>query len=106
MFDDSGYERPLRRRGRGNVLTHTLVGFLGAGLAAALILIFYSPSGGVSLPGSGAVPAPAASAPPLPRGEQALAAKVKPGLVIVNTTLQYNSEAAAGTGMVLNADGL
>ena len=106
MFDDSGYERPLRRRGRGNVLTHTLMGFLGAGLAAALILIFFSPSGGVSLPGSGAVPAPAASAPPLPRGEQALAAKVKPGLVIVNTTLQYNSEAAAGTGMVLNADGL
>jgi S1-C subfamily serine protease len=27
-------------------------------------------------------------------------------LVLINTTLQYNSEAAAGTGMVLNADGL
>jgi len=32
--------------------------------------------------------------------------KVKPGLVIINTTLQYDSEAAAGTGMVVNADGL
>jgi len=26
--------------------------------------------------------------------------------VLINTTLQYNSEAAAGTGMVINADGL
>ena len=32
--------------------------------------------------------------------------KVKPGLVIINTALQYNSEASAGTGMVINADGL
>ena len=30
----------------------------------------------------------------------------KPGLVIINTTLQYADEAAAGTGMVINADGL
>jgi S1-C subfamily serine protease len=107
MFDDSGYERPLRRRGSGNVVTHIVMAFLGAGLATALILAFYAPSGsGVSLPGSGAVPAPAASAPPLPSGEQGIAAKVKPGLVIINTALQYNSEAAAGTGMVINADGL
>jgi S1-C subfamily serine protease len=106
MFDDSGYGRPLRRRGRGNFFTHTLMAFLGAALAAGLILALYTPSGGVSLPGSGAVPTPAASAPPLPSGEQGIAAKVKPGLVIVNTTLQYSSEAAAGTGMVINADGL
>ena len=106
MLDDGGYERPLRKRGSGNFLTHTLMAFLGAGLAAGLILALYTPSGGISLPGSGAVPAPAASAPPLPSGEQALAARVKPGLVIVNTTLQYNNEAAAGTGMVINADGL
>ena len=32
--------------------------------------------------------------------------KVKPGLVLINTTLQYDSEAAAGTGMVVNTDGL
>ena len=105
MLDDSGYERPVRRRGSGNYLTHVAMGILGAGLAAGLILALYSPSG-VSLPGSGAVPAPPASAPPLPSGERGLAAKVKSGLVIINTTLQYNNEAAAGTGMVINADGL
>ena len=32
--------------------------------------------------------------------------KVQPGLVIINTTLQYNSEQAAGTGIVISADGL
>ena len=32
--------------------------------------------------------------------------KVEPGLVVIDTTLQYNGEAAAGTGMVINPDGL
>jgi S1-C subfamily serine protease len=32
--------------------------------------------------------------------------KVGPGVVLINSTLQYSSEAAAGTGMVINADGL
>jgi S1-C subfamily serine protease len=32
--------------------------------------------------------------------------KVEPGLVIVNTTMQYNGEAGAGTRMVINPDGL
>src|ERR1700757_2153748 len=39
-------------------------------------------------------------------GKQAIVTKVKPGLVIVNTALQYNSGAAVGAGMVINADGL
>ena len=43
---------------------------------------------------------------PLSGGEQAIVTNVEPGLVIINTTLQYASEAAAGTGMVINADGL
>jgi S1-C subfamily serine protease len=105
MLEDSGYGRPLRRRGRGNVLTHIVMAFLGAALATGLLLALHQPAGG-SLPGSGAVPAPAASPPPLPGSEQGIVNKVKPGLVIINTTLQYNSEAAAGTGMVINADGL
>ena len=37
---------------------------------------------------------------------QASLTKVGQGLVIINTTLQYSSEQAAGTGMVINADGL
>ena len=32
--------------------------------------------------------------------------KVEPGLVVIDTTQQYSSEAAAGTGMVINPDGL
>jgi S1-C subfamily serine protease len=82
---------------------------VGAALATGLLLAFYNPTSGgsgISLPGSGAVPAPGARSAPLSGGEQAIVTNVKPGLVIINTTLQYASEAAAGTGMVINADGL
>ncbi len=107
MQGDIGY-RPLpRRRGSGSWLTHAIVAVLAAGIAVAVVLGFFSPaSGGGSLPGSGAVPAPAPSSAPLASGQQDIVTKVKPGLVIINTTLQYDSEAAAGTGMVVNADGL
>ena len=90
------------------MVTHTITAVLGAALAAGLLLSFYNPGSGgpgVSLPGSGAVPAPAAS-PPLASSERDIVTKVKPGLVLINTALQYRSEAAAGTGMVINADGL
>jgi S1-C subfamily serine protease len=90
------------------MVTHTITAVLGAALAAGLLLAFYNPASGgsgVALPGSGAVPAPAAS-PPLASGERDIVTKVKPGLVLINTALQYRSEAAAGTGMVINADGL
>jgi S1-C subfamily serine protease len=106
---DSGYGPSLGRRGSGNVFTHTLMAILGAALAAGLLLAFYNPGSGgsgISLPGSGAVPAPDTSAAPLTGGEQAIVTRVKPGLVIIDTTLQYDSELAAGTGMVINADGL
>jgi S1-C subfamily serine protease len=79
---------------------------LGAALTAGLLLAFYSPGSAGSLPGSGAVPSPGPSTAPLTGGEQGIAAKVKPGLVLINTTLQYDSEIAAGTGMVINPDGL
>jgi S1-C subfamily serine protease len=108
MLDDTGYGPRLRRRGSGNMLTHTIMAVLGAALATGLLLAFYNPGSGgsgISLPGSGAVPAPAPAAP-LTGGQQAIVTKVKPGLVIINTALQYNSEAAAGTGMVINAHGL
>ncbi|HJZ29369.1 MAG TPA: trypsin-like peptidase domain-containing protein [Streptosporangiaceae bacterium] len=108
MLDDTGYGPSFRRRGRGNMLTHTLMAVLGAALAAGLLLAFYNPGSGgsgISLPGSGAVPAPAPAAP-LTGGEQAIVTKVKPGLVIINTDLQFDSEAAAGTGMVINPNGL
>jgi len=105
MLGDSGFGPPRRRRGSGNVLTHIIMAVLGAALAAGLLLSFYNQGAG-SLPGGGAVPAPASPASPLSGGQQAIAAKVQPGLVIIDTTLQYQSEVAAGTGMVINADGL
>src|SRR6516165_9347951 len=107
MLDDSGYGVLPRRRGSGNVFTHVIMAVLGAALAAGLLLAFDSPGGsGATLPGGDAVPAPAASVPPVPSSEQGIVTKVKPGLVVINTALQYDSEAAAGTGMVINADGL
>jgi S1-C subfamily serine protease len=108
MLDDTGYGPRLRRRGSGNMLTHTIMAVLGAALATGLLLAFYNPGSGgsgISLPGSGAVPAPAPAAP-LTGGDQAIVTKVKPGLVIINTNLQFDSEAAAGTGMVINPNGL
>ena len=106
MQQDSGYGPLPRRRGSGSWLTHTIVGVLAAGLAVAVVLLFFTPASGSSLPGSGAVPAPAPSDAPLASSQQDIVNKVKPGLVLINTTLQYDSEAAAGTGMVVNADGL
>ena len=106
MLEDSGYGTLRRRRGSGSWLTHTIVGVLAAGLAVAVVLLFFTPASGSSLPGSDAVPAPAPSDAPLASGQQGIVNKVKPGLVLINTTLQYDSEAAAGTGMVVNADGL
>jgi S1-C subfamily serine protease len=96
----------LTRHRRGNVLTHFFMAVLGAGFALLLLLVFFSPAAGVSMPGGDAVPSPAGSAPPLAKTEQGIASRVTPGVVIINTALQYNSEAAAGTGMVLNSDGL
>ena len=93
------------------MLTHFITGVLGAGLAAVLLLAFYngssgSGSSGTGASGSGMVPAPASSAAPLGKSAQGIAARVRPGVVIINTTLRYDSERAAGTGMVINSGGL
>src|SRR5690348_7755381 len=109
MLENSAYGPSPRRRGSGSMLTHALMAVVGAALSTGLLLAFYNPTSGgsgISLPGSGAVPAPGSASGPLTGGEQAIVTKVKPGLVIINTTLQYASEAAAGTGMVINANGL
>jgi S1-C subfamily serine protease len=106
MQDFGDFGAPPRRRGSGSWLTHAIVAVLAAGLAVAIVVGFFSPASGGPQLGSGAVPAPPASAAPLVGGPQDIIAKVSPGLVLINTTLQYNSEAAAGTGMVINADGL
>ncbi len=105
--------RPPRRRvGLWSYLAVALAaGALGAGTVVAL----YHPAANSSAapePSSSAVaPAPLPStAVPAPSssgsGASGSLGGVERGLVIINTTLQYSSEQAAGTGMVLNADGL
>jgi S1-C subfamily serine protease len=88
------------------MFTHAIMAVLGAALAAGVLLAFYGPASGGSLPGIGAVPAPGSSSVALTGGEQGIVAKVRPGVVVIRAALQYNSEAAAGTGMVINAGGL
>jgi S1-C subfamily serine protease len=111
--------RPPRRR--VGLLSYVAVALAAGALGAGSVVALYHPSS----PAAAAAPAPSSSAPaapaPLPSsavpvpssggsglsaGEQAIVNKVQPGLVLINTTLQYNSEQAAGTGMVINPDGV
>lgn len=70
--------------------------------------------GGASTPAQQQPQQPQGSAPAqVPVGgnglggsQQAIVSKVSAGLVIINTSLQYRAEQAAGTGMVINSDGL
>lgn len=116
MWESSGYRRRRRRSGT-SVATHLAVAVLAAGAAVGVTLGIYHPaansgetnSAGTSLPGADAVPSPPAPSPgsgTSASSEQQIVNKVEPGLVVINTTLQYNSEEAAGTGMVINPAGL
>jgi S1-C subfamily serine protease len=105
------------RRGVG-LLSYVAVAIAAGALGAGSVVALYHPSS----PAAAAAPAPSSSAPapapssviPAPSSggtgisssEQAIVNKVQPGLVLINTTLQYNSEQAAGTGMVISPDGL
>ena len=103
---------PSRRRA---LMTHLAVAVLAAGAATGVTIGLDRPAAPASasaatpLPGSSAVPAPAAS-PAAGDGtgnaEQQVVNKVEPGLVVINATMQYSGEAGAGTGMVINPDGL
>jgi S1-C subfamily serine protease len=109
--------RPPRRR--IGALSYLLVALAAGALGAGTVVALYHPASNTSasaqpsgralapapLP-SEAVPQPGHASPGVSKGEQAIVNKVAPGLVIINTTLQYNSEQAAATGMVINSDGL
>ena len=60
-------------------------------------------SGGSS--GSGSSGSSSSTGVGAPSDISAIAAKVDPGLVDINTNLSYESEAAAGTGQVLTSNG-
>jgi S1-C subfamily serine protease len=108
--------RPPRRR--VGLLSYVAVALVAGALGAGSVVALYHPASNASAApqptSSGQAPAPLpSSAIPTPSsgsgttsGETAIVDKVKPGLVIIDTTLQYSSEEAAGTGMVINSDGL
>ena len=106
--------RPPRRR--IGLLSYLAVALAAGALGAGTVVAVYHPAASSSAapqPSSSAPAAPPSAAVPPPAGGagtngggQANLTGVGQGLVIINTTLQYSSEAAAGTGMVINADGL
>jgi S1-C subfamily serine protease len=107
MIPDCGYGPFPKRRGHGHVLTYFLTATLGAGLGTVLLLALTdSDSSGATLTGGHGPRTSTGSAPPVVKSQQDIVARVKPGVVIIDTMLQYDSEAAAGTGVVLNSKGL
>jgi len=105
--------RPPRRR--IGLLSYLAVAVVAGALGAGSVVALYHPASSSSAtpqPSSSPL-APPSSVPTPSRGgsgagssEQAIVNKVRPGLVIIDTTLQYNGEQAAGTGMVISPDGL
>ena len=110
--------RPPRRH--VGALSYLLVALAAGALGAGMVVALYHPtvtsssasaqpsSGALKPPAlpSGAVPQPSTASPGSSFNEQAIVNKIAPGLVIIDTSLQYKSEQAAGTGMVINPDGL
>jgi len=100
---------PRRRVGLLSYLAVALVaGALGAGSVVAL---YHPASNSTAAPPaqpSAPVPLPSTAVPVPGNGGTGTTggslSKVQQGIVIINTTLQYSSERAAGTGMVINAD--
>jgi S1-C subfamily serine protease len=108
---------PPPPRRRAGLLSHILVALLAGALGAGLVVALYHPAGNSTaapqprstLPAplpTGAIPLPGSGSPAAGSGNSNVVSKVEPGIVIINTTLQYASEQAAGTGMVINSDGL
>jgi S1-C subfamily serine protease len=113
---------PRPPRNRVGFLSYVAVALAAGALGAGTVVALYHPTSNASAapapsisaaPAAPAVPVPSSSpvpppstAPGTPASEAAVLKKVEPSLVIINTTLQYSSEQAAGTGMVLNSTGL
>jgi S1-C subfamily serine protease len=127
----SGYGAPPPppRSGFGKALAYVAVALLAAaaGAGAAVALNYTSSSSPVASPfnGSGSQGDPYGNANPFPYGSNnggsgsgganagtgslnasALAAKVDPGIVDVESNLKYSDATAQGTGMVISASGL
>ena len=104
-----GHEpEPPRRKHRAvvYVVVAALAAAAGAGAVVALTHDSSSSGGNVS---SQQIPSPkgnSGGANTANVNEQAVANKVEPGIVDINSTLKYENGAAAGTGMVLSPNGV
>lgn len=96
--------------GRRSLALAVLIGFLASFLGARLLA---GPDGllapGTRPPGARLLPLPSAGEerndPPVSAEAAAVADQVRPGVVDINTELAFRRATAAGTGMVLTADG-
>ncbi len=100
---------PPPPRRRVGLLSYLAVAVAAGALGAGTVVALYHPaaSSSVSAQPSAPVPLPSTAVPaPGNGGTGAVSgsmSQVEQGIVIINTTLQYSSEQAAGTGMVINA---
>ena len=111
---------PPPPRRRAGFLSYLVVAVVAGALGAGSVVALYHPTSSTSAAApqptvtptaptpmpSTAIPVPSSGGGAADASQQAILNKVEPGLVLINTTLQYNSEQAAGTGMVINSDGL
>src|SRR6478752_1590935 len=116
---DYGHTSPLPPmpppppRRRVGLLSYVAVALVAGALGAGSVVALYHPAANSSAAPSAQpsvrapVPLPSTAVPmPSSGGTGATGGsltKVGQGIVIINTTLQYSSERAAGTGMVINA---
>ena len=106
---------PQPPRRRVGLLSYVAVALVAGALGAGSVVALYHPAANSTTvrPSTANPPAalPSTAVPTPSSGGSGTATgslnKVGQGIVIINTTLQYSSERAAGTGMVINAaDGL
>ena len=110
-YGPPGGPQPGRRR--NHPLLYVLVAVVAAALGAGAVFALQakSPSSSSSSFSPQDVPSPASSpgngnTKTSGINEQAVAGKVKPGLVDITATLRYTGQVFEGTGMVLNSSGL
>ena len=108
--DVIGYgPEPPRRRGP-RALVYVTVAVLAAAVGAGTVVALNHNSQNPDSVSSQQIPSPnrnaAGNANNAAINEQSVANKVEPGVVDINSQLKYENGAAAGTGMVLSANGL
>jgi S1-C subfamily serine protease len=104
---------PPPPRRRVGLLSYVAVALVAGALGAGSVVALYHPAANSSAAPSAQpsvrapVPLPSTAVPMPSSGGTGTSGgsltKVGQGIVIINTTLQYSSERAAGTGMVINA---